>query len=242
MSAAISGQACAEGVRRHLHGVDSPEPDVQIWIAHLDSLDASDIEKMSVSLDLAESRRAAEFRFAQDRQRYCAAHGLLRHVLGGMLGQEPRDIVFQHETHGKPKIVQQTKDTRKLHFNISHSKEWALFAVSWEREVGIDLEAEGLLPGHSELIDLALRVFSRPEFEKWQSLINEEARRTAILRAWVRKEACIKASGEGLHLELSQIELSAGPRRSHLGSIQKKQRWTVHDLIVPAALAAAIAV
>src|SRR4029077_13786801 len=84
------------GARQHLKPLSSPESDVQIWVAHLDSISSKEIEHFVASLDTSERRRAKKFHSTQDRHRYVAAHGLLRFVLGETLGR-PANSFFQAE-------------------------------------------------------------------------------------------------------------------------------------------------
>jgi 4'-phosphopantetheinyl transferase len=225
----------------YLEQLESPEDDVRIWIARLDSILPNDIAELQMMLDSSERTRAAQFRFERDRQRYVAARSILRYLIGIALGISASSVVFAYGPHGKPESAVRKNDERTLRFNLSHAAGLAIFALSWDRELGIDLEARERLSGEGRnLAGLAARVLSPRELAVWRALPNELARRDALLRAWTRKEAYLKATGQGLSDELQSIEVAldaAKPQPS-----LTRNGWMVHDLIVPGGFAAALAV
>jgi len=234
-SNSISGNAISSRLQR----LASPERDVQIWIADLDSLPPAEIESLSASLDSAESTRAAQFRFEQDRQRYRAAHALLRHLLGSILDQPAQAFVFEHTPRGKPSLVRDERGSRRLRFNLSHAAGWALFALTWDRELGIDVESNAALPAEDrDLHALAARVLSPRELSLWRAT----ADRAALLHAWTRKEACVKATGQGVDRDFATIDVLADPDPSPVLFRDGATCWIVHDLSVPAGFAAAVAI
>ena len=230
--------------------INSPERAVQIWIADLDSVPSNEIAELTALLDGAERNRAARFHFERDRQHYLAAHGLLRQLLGSSLDRSASELIFEYGPNGKPAIAEIDNRGRRLRFNLSHSSGWAMFALTWEGEVGIDLEAiSHLKSNNDELFGLAGRILSPREMTNWRSLSNPQTRRTAFLRAWMRKEAYAKAIGKGVAVELRHIELvldAAAPKTSLLVNLspQGKARaleWAIHDLPAPEGFAAALA-
>jgi 4'-phosphopantetheinyl transferase len=158
-------------------------------------------------------------------------------------------LVFEHGAHGKPAIAPALPHGRSLRFNLSHSAGWAMFALAWDCEVGIDLESTARLKRDvDELAGLAARVLSRRELAIWQAL-PDTARDAAFLRAWARKEAYAKATGQGLLEELIRTDVAldaAAPKSSlTLRSSQKAgitRDWALHDLAAPDGFAAALAV
>ena len=233
---------------RLLQAIPSPETGVQIWIAHLDSISSIDMVELMTSLDSSEHARAAQFRFEHDRQHYVAARGILRCLLGAALDIPASAIVFEYGPHGKPAMV---GDARTLHFNISHAAGSAIFALAWNRNLGIDLEASGrLVNDNADLTNLAVRVLSPRELVSWRTLPDDAARGPAFLRAWTRKEAYMKATGEGLGEGLQAIEVAldaAAPQPSLTLSNSPRDKkvkrdWTVHDLPALAGFAAAVAI
>src|SRR5215831_17462853 len=169
---------------------DVPLTGVNVWSAHLDSLSSAEIEELTLSLDDAELARAQRFHFEHDRRHYAISHGLIRHLLGEALNLPPRELAFQYGPHGKPRLTPESSTTRELHFNLSHSTAWAMFALSWEGELGIDLESASRLSDNAtDLTAIALRVFSNREMAIWETLATPGERKAAFLRAWTRKEA-----------------------------------------------------
>lgn len=229
---------------------DTSVSGVQVWTVHLDSLSAGELEELSDVLDGAEQARAARFHFEHDRRHYLASRGLLRGLLGAALDTPPAALVFEYGAQGKPALAADFSQGRSLRFNLSHSAGWAMFALAWDRELGVDLEAAARLKRDAAgLTGLAGRVLSARELSIWQALPDAE-RESAFLRAWTRKEACAKATGKGLFDEVNRIEVAldaAAPKSSLILPGTPRQgepmrNWTLHDLSAPAGFAAALAV
>ncbi|MBW4049147.1 MAG: 4'-phosphopantetheinyl transferase superfamily protein [Proteobacteria bacterium] len=168
--------------------------DVHVWL-----LDLRDIGSDATSLlDAAEMARAQRFVYAHDWRRYVAAHAWLRRILAGYTGVEARHLQYATDRHGKPRLAPAACAEASLPtFNLSHSKDWALVAVSAGVEVGVDIEAvRPDLPG----VDLAAAVLTDGEKAELGACptLNHP---TAFVGCWARKEACLKALGIGLGLE-----------------------------------------
>lgn len=232
-----------------LQPVDTPVSGVQIWRAHLEALLPAELDELSALLDAGEQARAARFHFEHDRRHYVASHGLLRRLLSAALDKPAAALVFEIGAHGKPAISPALVQGRSPRFNLSHSAGWAMFALAWDCEVGIDLESTARLTRDVDgLTGLAARVLSSRELTIWQAL-PETARDAAFLRAWTRKEAYAKATGHGLLEELIRTDVAldaAAPKPSlPLRSSQKAgitRDWVLHDLPAPDGFAAALAV
>ncbi len=232
-----------------LESASSPTPNARIWSADLDALSDAQIEELEGNLDATERARAARFHFARDRKHFVATRGLLRVLLATLLRGEAREISFAYGAHGKPALA--SAHEGDLRFNLAHAQGRAIFAVAHALEVGIDLEAADRLPVNEEhLASLATRILSQSELPVWRALPDLQTRQHAFLRAWTRKEACVKASGRGLFSGLQEIEVALdaaapagsltirGPRaESGLTSF-----WIVHDLVAPPRFCAALAV
>jgi 4'-phosphopantetheinyl transferase len=234
---------------RLLATIQSPESGVQLWTAQLEPLSAADVVELTAPLDAAERARAARFSFERDRQHYLAARGLLRRLLGSALDRPAEGIVFEYGAKGKPAIAAAERDGRILRFNLSHSAGWVMFALAWDRNVGIDLEAAARLgSGDKDLNRLAASILSAREGTIWRAIPNAAARRVALLRAWTRKEAFVKATGEGVSDGFANVELildAAAPKRSLTITQQAGEptrSWALHDLLAPEGLAAALAI
>ena len=232
-----------------LQPVDAPVSGVQIWTAHLDALSPAELGELTGSLDSEEHARAARFHFERDQRHYIASRGLLRRLLSDALDKPAAALVFKYGAHGKPALSPAISSGRNLSFNLSHAAGWAMFALAWDCEVGIDLESIARLKRDVDgLAGLAARVLSARELAIWQTL-PDTAREAAFLRAWTRKEAYAKATGQGLLDELmrSDVALDAADPRSSL-TLRSSQEdgsareWTLHDLPAPDGFAAALAV
>lgn len=246
-------KSCAElprSLSSFVRAIESPENGVQIWIAQLDSILPNDMIELMATLDSRERDRATRFRFERDRQHFIGARGILRRLLGAALDIPAREVAFEYGPHGKPAIAATTGDGRKLRFNISHAAGSAMFALASDRELGIDLEAAARMTDKGEnLSDLATRILSSRELAIWRELPNDAARGRALLRAWTRKEAYIKATGEGLFHQLQDIEVAldaAKPQPSLTRHSSEDEKfgfhWIIHDLYAPTGFVAAIAV
>ncbi len=224
-----------EATLAHLKPLSSPESGIQIWLANVDSISPQEIKHLFALLDASEHDRVGRFRSKQDRDRYVAAHGLLRAALAETLGRPARTLVLEKSARGKPQLRPSGHDNRRPKFNFSHASAWALIAIGYNRELGVDLESPESLPDDEQsLSKLAARVLSERELEGWRAIPNLLKRREAFLRMWTRKEAYVKATGEGLRHDLADIELPADTAPFN--------RLIVHDLSVPVGLTGALAV
>ncbi|HEB51800.1 MAG TPA: 4'-phosphopantetheinyl transferase superfamily protein [bacterium] len=168
--------------------------EVHVWAVPL----TGDSAPFAALLSPAEQARVKRFRFADHQRRYQISHGALRRILAGYLGREPHEIDFRQGARGKPYLT----DDRPF-FNLSHSGKLALIAVA-DEELGIDLEKVRHL---ESLTQIAERHFSEREFGALDALAGQ-ARELAFYRCWTRKEAYIKALGEGLSMALDAFEVS----------------------------------
>lgn len=234
-----------------LQSPDTSVSGVQIWTARLEALSPVEFGELSASLDPMEHARAARFHFERDRRHYVASRGLLRRLLGAALDKPAPALVFEYGAHGKPALAAAFSQDRILRFNLSHSTGWAMFALAWDCEVGIDLEsATRLTHDVNSLTGLTGRVLSARELAVWQALPDAAARDAAFLRAWTRKEAYAKATGQGLFDELICIEVAldaAAPKssltlRSSPQEGEITRHWVLHDLSAPDGFTAALAV
>ena len=219
-----------------------PNPDeVHLWRIDL-ALSATQLSELERLLLPDERERADRFQFAPDRARFVAARAALRGLLGRYAGMAPQRIKFNYGPHGKPALCAET-GAGDLRFNLAHSEQWALCAVAWKREVGVDIEK---VRACVDFESIANRFFSFREVGKLRAL-PADARRGDFFVAWVRKEAYAKARGEGLGLLLNRFEVSLLPGEPAAllhaqWDQQESQRWTLFDLAVAADHKAALAV
>ena len=175
--------------------------DVHVWRVELDcAIEEAALFREILSVD--ERERADRFRFEQDRIRYTVARGVTRRLLGSYASVSPAELRFEYGAHGKP-----TLPRSPLRFNVSHSRGLGLIALSWNRELGVDVEAI-----REDLADekIAERFFSPGEVAALHSLPREE-RIPAFFRCWTRKEAFIKADGRGLTRGLDTFDVTLTP-------------------------------
>ena len=179
------------------------DDEIVVWRASLDQ-DAELISGLERLLSDDEHERADRFRFTRDRDRFVAGRGLLRTLLGGYLAVSPQDVRFRYGAHRKPGLAGDGP-----WFNVSHSGHLALFAFSPSVEIGIDIE---LAHSHPDGERIAEHFFSAAEVAELRSL--PAAHRAAgFLTCWTRKEAFLKARGDGLTLPLDAFDVTLGPDR-----------------------------
>jgi len=215
--------------------------EVHVWRATLDQ-PPSQIQSLLHNLAADEQARAERFCFERDREHFIAARGVLRAILGGYLNREPQRLSFCYNSYGKPALAGES-DGDAIRFSVSHSHGVALYAVGRGRDVGIDLER---IRSDVAVAQIAERYFSRREVATLRAL-PAEAQRQAFFLGWTRKEAYIKARGEGLSLPLDQFDVSLAPGEpaAVLGTQRdpfEASRWSLQELTPAPGYAAALAV
>lgn len=211
--------------------------EAHIWSVDLRA-DPDHISALGDLLSSDERARAARFRFDRHRRRFIVAQGALRTLLGRYCSTPPERLVFEHGPRGKPSLV----DDPQLHFNVSHSSERAVFGVARRGPLGIDIE---LLRDLADADGIAKRFFSAPEVESYQGL-PRECRQRAFFDCWTRKEAFVKALGEGLFLSLDRFDVSLAPDDQPRvlavdGNDQLAREWSLAALDVSGGFAGALA-
>ncbi len=214
------------------------EAEVHLWLLDLAAGDPG-VERLRESLDPEERARADRFRFAPDRNRFLFCRAALRHVLGRCLGVAPERLRLSAGAHGRPRLKEGQSD---LDFNLSHSGDWGLLALASGRRVGVDIERIDASRAGDEI---AARFFSPEEVEALRRTRVAD-RVDAFFRCWTRKEAYVKARGEGLSIPLDSFAVSIEPEASRLlrsdRGPEEVARWEVLGLRVVQAYAAAVAV
>ena len=215
--------------------------EVHVWRVSLD-LKAARVQSLQQTLSGDERARAGRFHFQKDREHFVIARGVLRAILGRYLDMEPSQLRFCYGSHGKPALAQEAGE-QALRFNVSHSHGLALYAIARGRELGIDLEY--LRP---QLADeqIAEQFFSLREVAVLRGLPADRQQK-AFFDCWTRKEAYIKARGEGLSLRLDQFDVSLAPGEpaallSSDGDPQEACRWVLRELSPGSGYVAALAV
>ena len=179
--------------------------EVQVWFGRLDRTPAR-LARMRTILSPDEAARADRFLMDVHRNRFVAARALLRDLLAGYLAEPPAAIRFAYNQWGKPALAPgfAAADVR---FNLSHSQDLALYAFALEREVGVDLE---LIRGDFANERIAENFFSPAEVAALRALPREHQAR-GFFNCWTRKEAYVKARGQGLSIDLKSFVVSLAP-------------------------------
>ena len=180
--------------------------DLHVWQVALDQPEAS-VARFRAVLSADERARVDRFHFDRDRRRYIVARGGLRSIIGRYLDLAPERLTFDYGPQGKPHLSPVSSQT-PLHFNVAHSHELALYAITLAHEVGIDIEYT--LRQVADIDQLADRFFSANENTVYRTLPVID-RRAAFFRCWTRKEAFIKATGEGLSHPLDRFDVTLAP-------------------------------
>lgn len=203
--------------------------EVHVWRVSLD-IQSGDFEHLQRFLVDEELERANRFYFEKERRRWVAARALLRILLGRYLDVDPDKLRFLTNGYGKPLLIYPSSGAR-LHFNLSHSRELALYAFAYDRQIGIDVEYMRADVDYSELATYHFSAHERAVL----SALPETLQKEAFFLCWSRKEAYIKARGKGLSIPLDQFDVSLVPGEpaALLDSREEpgaNERWVLHAL------------
>lgn len=215
---------------------DLSDGHIEVWCVETDAA-TNVIRQMEKVLAPEEISRAEQFHFEHHRNSFVVTRGMLRILLAHYLGEAAGDIIFAYGAKGKPSLPD-----AKIEFNISHTKGIALFAFALGCELGVDVEQ---IRPIQDMMQIARRFFSRQESEELLALLEEEKEK-AFFRCWTRKEAYIKAVGEGLSIPLNAFRVTfkeEGPVRwIDLGNETSAQpTWALYNLDISSAYVAALA-
>jgi len=206
---------------------------VRLWSLQLTAPDGV-VEQLHATLSTDERERAARFRFPYLRTRFVIARSALRALLGVALDVAPAAVVFRYGAAGKPAVAGGPE------FNLSHSGDVALFALHPRTPLGVDVERLRVI---ADLEQIATRFFAPAETADLLALDPAE-RGSAFLRCWTRKEAFVKALGDGLSIPLSDFTVSLGPSEP---AVLRELRgapasgWALHSFEPEAECIAAVA-
>lgn len=213
--------------------------DVHVWRVALDA-PAATIAALARVLTDDERARAARFHFDRDRNAYTIARGALRTLAGRYLGRLPGSLGIAYRAKGKPYLA--APDSAWLRFNVSHSGEVAVIGFARDRELGVDVERRRAM---SDLASLAHSSFSPDEYARYCAIAPHD-QVTAFFLCWSRKEAFIKATGEGIS-QLAAFDVSLAPGEPArllrvAGEPHGAPRWSLEDLPDIPGYAAALAI
>jgi len=214
---------------------------VHVWCASLDQPPIRS-EELAEWLSPDERAHARRLRSEESRSHYINSRGLLRVLIGGYLGMEPSGVQFSIGPHGKPDVGS-AGGASLLQFNLSHSEGLVLFAFASRWRVGIDVER---IHPISDLDAIIERFFSHREAAQMRAL-PKERKMDAFFAAWTRKEAYLKAIGDGLTRPLQAVEVSVMPGEPAQllcvhGNHKETERWRIAELRPAADYTAALVV
>ena len=214
---------------------------VHVWHASLEQ-PADVVQKLEGFLSNEERQQAEAFRYQEHRQSFVISRGILRNLLSRYTNIQPKQIQLKYTLTGKP-FLANWGETKDIFFNLSHTGLLVLYAISWGRQVGIDVEC---IRPMEKMDRLAGRIFSPKEYSRFQR-VNKEARLIAFYNCLTRKEAFLKARGDGIYFPPQSVEVSFEPGYSArilrlAGSEEEAKQWSMHDIKTWDGYAAALVV
>ena len=172
--------------------------EVHVWSACLPD-NEKNMSYFTSLLSKDESKKAESFRFPKDKMYFIISRGILRCLLAKYLECSPQCIEIMYGLWGKPCVLA----VPPLHFNLSHSREHVLYAITRICTVGIDLE---YIDETLDIDPIALSILSPQELNCWK-MVKKEEKKDAFFKLWVCKEAFLKASGKGWLADKQTIPL-----------------------------------
>lgn len=213
--------------------------ELHCWAASI-AVCAPNIDAWRALLSDEEQVRCAALQQVRDRDRFVVTHAIMRLLLAHYAHTPPSALGFSVGAHGKPALA---APDRALNFNLSHSGDLVLIAVA-DVPVGVDVEAWAMDTSDHELGDMAGVAFSPLERETMRSAAEHDLRRV-FFDTWTRKEAYIKATGDGVSGGLDHFDVSAVQGDAHLladrHDAHAPARWTMRALDVAPGYSAALA-
>ena len=217
------------------------DDEVHVWLALVGS-PSRHISALADILSVEERQKAERFHFQADRERHIVGRALAQIAIGRLLDRSPESLAFCYNDFGKPHLSDDPIK-RALQFNISHSGEVVLVALTTNRRIGVDVER---VRSDLNIDGIARRFFSLREWTHLAAL-PVDLRYDAFFRCWTQKEAFIKARGEGFSLPLDSFDVTLRPtERPALFETRpnsaEASRWVIEGLDVGPCHKAALAV
>jgi 4'-phosphopantetheinyl transferase len=204
-----------------------------------ESVDAA-LARLAALLSAEERAIASAFDSEDRRRSYIVAHALLRTILARIAGVKPNELVFRYGRRGKPELASPIQDVQ---FNMSHARDVVLVAVAHGRRVGVDIEH---IDEPGDVRRIAARFLSPRDRDAIDQL-PADRQREAFLRCWTRKEAYMKARGDGISRPLDDFEVTPTQEASRArlrssANPNDTDAWELADVPAPRGFMAAIAV
>jgi len=206
---------------------------IHLWQIDLTQF-AQEEPNLSGLLSTDELSRANRFIFPIHKQRFILCHGIVRRILSLYTELPPQDITFIYGKRGKPFLQY---NPLSIQFNVSHSEDLAVIALTINGEIGVDIEK--IEPEFKQAV--AQRFFSANEYTALEELSPQE-QVAAFYRIWAKKEALIKALGEGLYVPLESFSVSVNPENEIVTVTheQKMIQFYIHYFSIHSNYAAAL--
>ena len=201
---------------------------VHVFLVRLASFAA---DELTANLSAAEKARAAKLKIESRRAQFVITRAVLKQLLANCLDISPRELDFSEGPRGKPTIGRRYQQ-KTIEFNVSHSAAYALIALGLENRLGVDIESIGRRADYQSLSN---RFFSARESAAFNKL-QEREKRAAFYRVWTRKEAFLKATGQGLACGLPgfSVPLAETPAQTAVQTAAKTgSDWFIYNLIRP---------
>lgn len=214
--------------------------DVHVWTASLAQLRLH-VSSMAHILSQDEQLRADRFHFRQHRDGFVIGRALLRVILAKYLGGTPGEVRFDYGEAGKPQLDDYPEN--RLQFNLAHSGDLVVYALSVDRRIGVDVELVRSMPDAEQIAE---HYFSPDEIKVLKSLPPHQ-KPAGFFACWTRKEAYLKAIGTGLGYKLGDFTVNARPDEpprmiSIQGNTEIARNWSFADLPLGPAYIGAIVV
>ena len=207
--------------------VELSEKQIHVFLLQLDLFNYDDL---LFYLSKDECERAARLKIEEKKKQFVIVRSVLRKLLSNTLGKSSKAIIFSYGQHKKP-YIEEKYNNKSIEFNISHSENYALIAITLDNKVGVDIEK---INREIDYQSLSHRFFSEKEKDELTSL-DKDDQLDAFYRAWVRKESFIKATGKGIAFGLDLFSVSlAENKKSSIEVIPANltnEQWCCYDLM-----------
>jgi 4'-phosphopantetheinyl transferase len=204
--------------------------DIHVWKTNL-KRDDHFIQYLLKILSEDERIRAERFFQKKDQISFIVSRGMRRIILSYYLNEEPSEFRFEYSQYGKPSLA---TAEGSLNFNLSHSSGLAVYAITRHQKIGIDVER---IISNFPCEETAERFFSQRENKELQEIEAGKPTEHAFFTCWTRKEAYIKARGEGLSMPLDQFDVSVSPHKpakllANRINSRDIARWNLMDIVL----------
>ncbi len=207
--------------------IELSDGQIHVFLLKLDLLDCNDFLSY---LSEDECERADRLKIEEKKKQFVIARGALRKLLANCLSVTVAEISFSYGQHNKP-CIQQQYENRSIEFNLSHSGDYVLIAMTLDNKIGIDIEK---INYEIDYQSLSNRFFSEKEKEELTKIVKDD-RLDAFYRGWVRKESFIKATGKGIAFGLDQFSVSLDENKKNridvISSNYINEQWYSYDLM-----------